>query len=504
MKALRRAALPIIIFLLGCLLVAGYLIALFRNDDGRSVIGVLPSVTITSSATSAQIPTIKATRTASVTVTATPSQIKESATANASRTPSRTATKPPTSTSEIPTPTSKAPTSQPPTATRQPVSATPKPPSATPEIPTPTSEIPSPQPPTFTRQPASVTPQPPTATRQPPSATPLPTATFQPPTFTPQPPTSSPQGTVPPVVHPGPIPYMQRFGVAASGVDVVPALNSGLPFGSYLNWNVSAGLVTGQVTYWQMIRLSQAGVRTPWGQINAAIEANPGAIWLIGNEPDVAVQDNVTPEKYASLYHQLFYYIKERDSRAKVAIAGVAQPTPLRRAYLDRILNSYQQQFGTPMPIDIWNVHGFILREEAGSWGAGIPPGMGSAGARLYEIEDNANLDIFEQNIIEFRAWMAQRGYGNRPLAMTEYGVVMPADYGFPPEVVIPFMTGSFDFMLSTANNTGYPADGNRLVQWWYWFSLYDPFYLTGNLYDRPTEQLTPLGEAWRVYLNGN
>ena len=40
----------------------------------------------------------------------------------------------------------------------------------------------------------------------------------------------------------------------------------------------------------------------------------------------------------------------------------------------------------------------------------------------------------FQQNIIDFRAWMAERGYGDKPLMVSEYGILMPAEYGFPPE----------------------------------------------------------------------
>ena len=28
------------------------------------------------------------------------------------------------------------------------------------------------------------------------------------------------------------------------------------------------------------------------------------------------------------------------------------------------------------MPVDVWNVHNFVLREERGSWGVDIPPGI--------------------------------------------------------------------------------------------------------------------------------
>ncbi|MCA9970829.1 MAG: hypothetical protein KC425_11475, partial [Anaerolineales bacterium] len=247
------------------------------------------------------------------------------------------------------------------------------------------------------------------------------------------------------------------------------------------------------------------GVRSSWADIDRVLAEQPGSIWIVGNEPDVGVQDNLTPATYARLYHEVYTYLKTRDPGALVAVAGVAQPTPLRLAYLDAVLDAYRQAYGAPMPVDIWTVHAFILREETGGWGVGIPPGMGGAGARLYEVADHGRINILQKNIVDFRAWMAARGYQDRPLAVTEYGILMPHDYGYPPEAVAAFMTASFDFFLNAANGTGCPADGNRLVQWWVWFSLFEreEGYATGNLVNPETQQLTPLGQTFAAYVNG-
>lgn len=302
--------------------------------------------------------------------------------------------------------------------------------------------------------------------------------------------------------------YLHRFGVTAPAYDIVPALDAGLLFGSYADWKVNAAPPGGaQVDYWQVIRLQDGAIRTPRAEIAAAISANPGAVWLIGNEPDVVVQDNTEPQRYAELYHELYNYIKLRDPSARVAIAGVSQPTPLRRAYLDIVLDTYEERYGQRMPIDIWNVHAFILREEYDSWGIGIPPGMSDDLAIQYELEDHLNIDIFRQNIVDFRAWMAQRGYDDRPLLVSEYGFLMPHDYGFSPQEVSQFMTATFDFFLTARNDTGYAADEGRLVQWWFWFILSGPAddeYAPTFLYDRHNGLLTELGQAYADYVRTN
>jgi hypothetical protein len=185
-----------------------------------------------------------------------------------------------------------------------------------------------------------------------------------------------------------------------------------------------------------------------------------------------------------------------------VGIGGISQSTPLRRAYLDRVLATYRANYG-PMPIDIWTVHAFTLREEVDSWGVGIPPGMSDELAIHYEIADHGNITIFQQNLLDFREWMAEQGYADRPLAVTEYGILLPNDYGFPPELVADFMTQSFDFFLNTAGEHGYQPDGGRLVQWWFWYSIYDPLeFQAGNLFDRPAGELTWLGNLFADYVN--
>jgi hypothetical protein len=226
-------------------------------------------------------------------------------------------------------------------------------------------------------------------------------------------------------------------------------------------------------------------------------------VWIVGNEPDIIWQDNVTAERYAEIYHDVYAFIKEKDPSAQIAIAGVGQPTPLRRAYLDIVLNTYESTYGQPLPVDIWTVHNFILREEAGSWGVSIPPGMEESSGELYEIEDHTNLEIFRENLIDFRAWMAERGYGDRPLAVTEIGVLHPSDFGFPPEVVAEFMVGAFDFLLNAENDTGLAEDDGRLAQWWFWYSVHDASdFPTGNLYEPENGRLTPLGEVFARYVS--
>jgi hypothetical protein len=123
----------------------------------------------------------------------------------------------------------------------------------------------------------------------------------------------------------------------------------------------------------------------------------------------------------------------------------------------------------------------------------------------LYEIEDHDNMEIFDQNLRDFRRWMAERGYGDKPLVVSEYGILMPSDYGFPEEDVITFMTATLDYFREARGGDGFAPDDGRLVQWWFWYSLFeDQLYPTGNLWDPDNGRLTPLGAAWSAYIAEN
>jgi hypothetical protein len=196
--------------------------------------------------------------------------------------------------------------------------------------------------------------------------------------------------------------------------------------------------------------------------------------------------------------------LKQADPTSRAAIGGVSVPSPLRLSYLDRVLQVYRERYRQDMPIDVWNVHNFILPEARGSWGVDIPPGIAATRGLTYTIEDHDNLSIFKQQLIEFRRWLAQRGYRDKELIVSEYGILMYEDYGFEYERVRDFMLGTFDVMLNTTDAAlGLQADDNRLVQRWCWYSLADVDYPTGNLADLNSGALTPLGRDLKAYLDG-
>jgi hypothetical protein len=302
-----------------------------------------------------------------------------------------------------------------------------------------------------------------------------------------------------------------RFGIGAPS-DIARYPVNQLRIGWYTDWGATPQPVRpGGIEYLQMIRLHQVGrdaySSTPQGNdLLAIVGANPGALWVIGNEPDRRkVQDDLVPAVYALAYHDLYHQIKAADPTARIVAGSIVQPTPLRLQYLDMVLDSYRARYGQAMPVDVWNIHAFILNEVSctydpgNCWGADVPPGIDAPYGMRYDVQDNDSLVIFKQFIVDFRQWMADRGYKERPLIITEYGVLMPEEYGFPPTRVNAYMNATFDYLSTAAGSTGYSADKGRLVQAWAWYSLSDRNF-NGWLYNPQTGARSAYGDNFAAY----
>jgi len=286
-------------------------------------------------------------------------------------------------------------------------------------------------------------------------------------------------------------------------------------------------------------------------QIQSTATSHPGMTWLIGNEMErvdyyysdgisCGGQDEMLPELYAQAYHDLYTNIKGADPTAQVAIGGMVEFTDLRSQYLDRVLVEYTRLANEngwsvkKMPVDIWNIHLYTLPENQTGWGAGIPAGLSATSGAQYTYLDNKDFSIVWAQIVSLRTWMKNNGYQNTPLITTEYGVNFPAWIGcpaYPDTTACPFasdqvgnfMVTSFDtFLNSTDPSIGYPADGNRLLQRWNWWSIdYDAGYCQNGVYyesyggslfnsglqpsdplcTSPAKGITALGTYWKQYV---
>ena len=328
------------------------------------------------------------------------------------------------------------------------------------------------------------------------------------------------------------------FGVSGRAGNIASFDVAQLGAGWYSDWKFSADPARpAGLEYVQLVPVTPGLLRLDQEALRAAVLAQRGSLWIIGNEPERRSVEGgsraydyagLDPEEYAVIYQAMYQLIKGLDPTAMVAIGGVVQPSPVRLLWLDRVLDAYQELAGAKMPVDVWNIHMQLMREKRAvdgcddCWGADIPAGIDDvAEGLLLEIEDNVNLEIFKSMIWDFRRWMEEKGEGDKPLIISEYGVLMPSEYlGATVEegdkVVQQFMLDTFGFLLGTRDESlGMASDQNRLVQRWLWFSLNEvPYHFdekldawigfNGSLFDSQTPVwpgvMTPLGKAFAEY----
>jgi hypothetical protein len=258
------------------------------------------------------------------------------------------------------------------------------------------------------------------------------------------------------------------------------------------------------------------------------VAENPGELWFIGNEPENPCRGNRFSGEYAQIYHDMYMFIKGTDAEpgldptAQVGIGGVVLPSSIRRRYLEKVLAAYENRYGKPMPIDVWNIHNLLLSECPGKCLPGdptdpCPPEWRCSGGYVprelwcdrgwyFSQADQSRSDLFRQLLVEFRQWMKDNGFRDKPLIITEMGVLANTVEGGCPGCyshvgINQFMYETFDFMMNATDpEIGCPQDGYRLVQRWTWFTLYSNAYFNGDLFDGQG-QMTDFGLNFANYL---
>ena len=171
-----------------------------------------------------------------------------------------------------------------------------------------------------------------------------------------------------------------RVGVTVQGpeqIEWVDAFDAGwhLNFGVYAEKAINGAEAVPVISVMQdkvgsqYLDSYQVSIPLTDNGLGAQIDANPGTLWIVGNEPDrgpdpgslVRKQDDTFPDVYARAYHEVYHYIKDRDPTAQVGNAGLVGVTPGRLQYLDLVWQAYWEEFREPMPVDVWTMHLYIL-----------------------------------------------------------------------------------------------------------------------------------------------
>ncbi len=208
-------------------------------------------------------------------------------------------------------------------------------------------------------------------------------------------------------------------------------------------------------------------VKANWelGGVAPVARSYPGEWWQFGNEPNDLHQDNVSPAEYARRYHDFSSTLRSADPSARMVPAGLADAD---WRWAESFRQAYVRAYGTWPPVDGWNIHNYLLDTCAGATDAGM----------------------FQRRIEEFRDWMGRSGEGDKPLFLTEYGVLYGSGCcdcpAIPNDQAIEFMRTTFRW-LSEA----------RLVQGWAWFAVQSGGRYNGDLVS-PDGKLTDFGRAYR------
>ncbi|MFK7805108.1 MAG: hypothetical protein AB8G95_25975 [Anaerolineae bacterium] len=236
------------------------------------------------------------------------------------------------------------------------------------------------------------------------------------------------------------------------------------------------------------------------------IRANPGRIWIIGNEVDrEQFQDSLLPETFARAYHDAYAYVKKVDPTAQIAVSGLVNFAPDRKQYLDLVFNEYRRLYGHDMPVDIWTMHAYNL------WGRSFGSQTSDAGGSAIALGTDPNLvwqnaiengifkpelcsredvicvkehddvALFQQQVVSMRQWMKNHGYQEKPLILTEWGLNLTSLFcdennnRITPQRAADFLTSTVNWMNThTDSELGYSLDDGRLVQRWAWFTIFE------------------------------
>lgn len=225
-----------------------------------------------------------------------------------------------------------------------------------------------------------------------------------------------------------------RFGVVQTGGG--DASINALDLANYYNYGWGESI-------WKKQRMEMvARPSIPEIGLDAFIAAHPDRYWVIGNEPNVPNQDNLSPVAYAKLYHDWAERIRNISPTAKIINGGIVNWPDVSSAliYISRFREEHRKLYNIYPIVDVWSVHAYP------------PVGMDSDG-RLHSVCDTAQPKRMVRDSVAYL-----RGIGeSAPVWLTELGMDWSTD-GDP--CVALFMSEMVSWLKQT-----------RLVDRWYWFS---------------------------------
>ena len=209
-----------------------------------------------------------------------------------------------------------------------------------------------------------------------------------------------------------------RYGVIVLHADTADHAGNVLArtgAGSYLDYRADpAGAPPGA----EKAAVVRPGNAPTAAALTAQAARHPGAAWVIGNEPNTGLQDNLSPGAYARFFDRTVTAIRAGDASARIVAPntlnfdfrcrGCAGDDLTGREWIDGFRAAYRELRGVEPPIDIWGIHAYEI-----DW---IDPPMTDARVMQRQLEGlRAYLDAIP----------AHRG---RPIWLTEFAIIWGYD----------------------------------------------------------------------------
>ena len=271
---------------------------------------------------------------------------------------------------------------------------------------------------------------------------------------------------------------------------------------SYLDYSAD---VSGAPPGAEKVAVVRPGNEPSVAELRARAARHPGAAWVIGNEPNTGLQDNLSPRAYAAFFDRVVTAIRAGDPSARIVAPntlnfdfrcrGCAGDDLTGREWIDGFRAAYRELRGVEPPIDIWGIHAYEI-----DW---LDPPMTDVSVMQAQLE---GLRTYLDAIPE------QRG---RPIWLTEFaiiwgfddwrftegpdGEVLVAPAGrFRADLIEQFLVEALDWLETRGRQLG--------VERWFVFAdhgIPDPIFTTFagiSLMEAPDARsdLTRLGRVFR------
>ncbi len=157
------------------------------------------------------------------------------------------------------------------------------------------------------------------------------------------------------------------YGVAVTNVSNLEQDIALMGVGWYLDYTIDTSSIPNGCNKVLKLKINDM---PPDKDIAASAKARPGSYWIIGNEPNVPGQDEVTPEGYTDAFQRIRAKIKEADPSARLVAPEILNFNTTctgcsgftsGRQWLEEFRASYKSKYGLEPPIDIWSIHSYDL-----------------------------------------------------------------------------------------------------------------------------------------------